>query len=127
MAEDLGDEEFWLPSEFLTDDDTLIDNKNRYSCINKALADGGARFCFPPKFPYGFSSPLSYLLSPKLISNQSLSSRDDFCRETNVIIAALLSTIVVRPVQRLPEFPCLFLRQQSEKQQLDTLCFPPKL
>ncbi|KAJ4979105.1 hypothetical protein NE237_009885 [Protea cynaroides] len=74
MAEDLDDGEFWLPSEFLTDDDILIDTKNR---INGALADGGARFCFPPEFPYGFSSPLSSPVESVVGSTETESDEED--------------------------------------------------
>ncbi|KAA8534148.1 hypothetical protein F0562_031659 [Nyssa sinensis] len=61
MAYTLDNGGFWLPSEFLTDDDILMDKEN-YS--KSGLDNGiGANFCFPTEFPYDFGSS-SVLSSP---------------------------------------------------------------
>lgn len=61
MAEDLDDGEFWLPSEFLADEN-FMEKKNG------SWAGGGfeneSRVCFPVDFPYGFGSYGSALSSP---------------------------------------------------------------
>ncbi|KAA8516353.1 hypothetical protein F0562_016646 [Nyssa sinensis] len=70
MADDLDDGEFWLPPQFLTDDDILMDYSNSNTInFNKRDAFGRERdngFCFPYEFPYGFGSfaPYSDLSSP---------------------------------------------------------------
>ncbi|KAL0321897.1 UNVERIFIED_CONTAM: hypothetical protein Scaly_2486100 [Sesamum calycinum] len=44
---------FWLPSEFLTDDDFLMGKEN----FNKSNNTGSdSEFCFPTEFPYGFET-----------------------------------------------------------------------
>ncbi|XP_042518344.1 uncharacterized protein LOC122092090 isoform X2 [Macadamia integrifolia] len=75
MAEDLDDGEFWLPSQFLTDDDILMDNKNSNSLTNGAFTDVEAGFCFPSEFPGGFSSPLSSPVESVVGSTET--ERDD--------------------------------------------------
>ncbi|KAL5709368.1 hypothetical protein ACHQM5_020067 [Ranunculus cassubicifolius] len=74
MAEALDDGEFWLPSEFLTDDDILMEAKKFQK------TESGARFCFPSEFPYGFSSSYG-LNSPdeSLVgSTETESDEDDY-------------------------------------------------
>ncbi|KAF9597935.1 hypothetical protein IFM89_022753 [Coptis chinensis] len=67
MAEDFGDGEFWLPSEFLTDDDIKKFQKE----VN----------CFPTEFPFssyggggGINSPVESFTS----SNETESDEDDY-------------------------------------------------
>ncbi|KAF6161053.1 hypothetical protein GIB67_007694 [Kingdonia uniflora] len=59
MALNLDDGEFWLPSEFLTDDDFLMETTK--TAINGdsnkgGKPDSGSLFCFPDEFPFGVSS-----------------------------------------------------------------------
>ena len=77
MAEDLDDGEFWLPSQFLTDDDLLLDTEDRKSHIIGSAVDGEARVCFPPEFPYGASSALSSPVESVLGSTETESDEDD--------------------------------------------------
>ncbi|XP_062095420.1 uncharacterized protein LOC133801257 [Humulus lupulus] len=62
MAESFDDAEFWLPLEFLTDDDVLIDVKNSKTKNYKdgvafgSEADGYTRSLFPYEFSCGFGS-----------------------------------------------------------------------
>lgn len=57
MARSLDDAEFWLPSQFLTDDDVLMDKEN----FNKNGVNGTGfgqvpGLGFPSEFPYEFDS-----------------------------------------------------------------------
>ncbi|XAR66226.1 hypothetical protein NMG60_11012376 [Bertholletia excelsa] len=54
MADTLGNGEFWLPSEFLTDNDMLKGKEN----LNKTSIDAafGVNFGFPVEIPYDFAS-----------------------------------------------------------------------
>ncbi|MBA0842429.1 hypothetical protein Goarm_002253 [Gossypium armourianum] len=61
MAQVLDDAEFWLPPQFLTDDDLVMDNSKAKS--NPKYVDGGfglelgvSKSLFPYEFPYGFGS-----------------------------------------------------------------------
>ncbi|XP_043698230.1 uncharacterized protein LOC122648963 isoform X2 [Telopea speciosissima] len=72
MAEDLDDGEFWLPSQFLTDDDMLMDGKDR----NSHIGHGGVRV-FPSEFPYGASSALSSPVESVMGSTETESDEDD--------------------------------------------------
>lgn len=67
MAEALDDGEFWLPSEFLTDDDILMGTRK---------CDIGANlFCFPSEFPSGaLNSPVESLVG----STETESDEDDY-------------------------------------------------
>ncbi|XAR68884.1 hypothetical protein NMG60_11000288 [Bertholletia excelsa] len=64
MAENIDGGEFWLPSQFLTDDDILMDFKVGNIGGKGREADGG--LYFPSGFPRGFGSlgPYSGLSSP---------------------------------------------------------------
>lgn len=69
MARSLDDAEFWLPSQFLTDDDVLMDKEN----FNKNGVNGTGfgqvtGLGFPTEFPYEFDS---------FCSNSALSSPVD--------------------------------------------------
>lgn len=59
MAEDLDDGEFWLPSEFLADDNFMEKKK-----VSGAGFENESRVCFPVDFSYGFGSYGSALSSP---------------------------------------------------------------
>ncbi|KAE8692432.1 hypothetical protein F3Y22_tig00110833pilonHSYRG00043 [Hibiscus syriacus] len=52
MAEVLDDGEFWLPPQFLTDDDLFMDEGKAKS--NSKKLDDGTQSLFPYGFPYGF-------------------------------------------------------------------------
>ncbi|KAL0303790.1 UNVERIFIED_CONTAM: hypothetical protein Sradi_6247100 [Sesamum radiatum] len=53
MASSVEEAGFWLPSEFLTDDDFLMGKEN----FNKSSNTGSeSEFCFPTEFPYGFET-----------------------------------------------------------------------
>lgn len=74
MAENLDDGEFWLPSEFLTDD-ILMENQNSMGFNNERKAH------FPCEFPYGFDSSESSLSSPVesvVGSTETESDEDDY-------------------------------------------------
>lgn len=66
MAQELNDGEFWLPSEFLTDDDLLTDFKKK----------GGDDFCRG----FGFHSDLSSPVESVTGSTETESDEDDFIR-----------------------------------------------
>uniref|UniRef100_A0A5B7B5T2 TIP41-like protein n=1 Tax=Davidia involucrata TaxID=16924 RepID=A0A5B7B5T2_DAVIN len=55
MADTLDDGEFWLPPEFLTDDDILMDKEN-YNKNGLGSTVIGPNFSFPTEFPYDFGS-----------------------------------------------------------------------
>ncbi|RWR92081.1 hypothetical protein CKAN_02127400 [Cinnamomum micranthum f. kanehirae] len=59
MAEDLDDGEFWLPSEFLADDNFMEKKKESGGGF-----ENESRVCFPVDFSYGFGSYGSALSSP---------------------------------------------------------------
>lgn len=68
MAQELDDGEFWLPSEFLTDDDLLIDFKTDYLKTKRA-----------DDFSLGFSSSdLSSPVESVMGSTETESDEDDF-------------------------------------------------
>lgn len=65
MAESLHDGEFWLPPQFLTDDDIFMDKKNNTLANNFSFKNGRDVFpsetdyskpLFPLDFPYGVGS-----------------------------------------------------------------------
>lgn len=76
----LDDAAFWLPSQFLTDDDVLIDKENFHK--NGAISTTAARFNgFPTEFPYEFDSfgSNSALSSPveSVVSSTETESSDE--------------------------------------------------
>lgn len=74
MAENLLDGEFWLPSEFLTED-ILMEKGSGMGFKNESNA------CFPSEFPYGFDSSESSLSSPVASvvgSTETESDEEDF-------------------------------------------------
>ncbi|KAG8376966.1 hypothetical protein BUALT_Bualt09G0119300 [Buddleja alternifolia] len=70
MAQELDDGEFWLPSEFLTDDDLLTDHG-----FKTKRADD-ASYGFGPSF--GFNSDLSSPVESVMGSTETESDEDDF-------------------------------------------------
>lgn len=79
MAEELNDGEFWLPPQFLSDeDDTVMENNNRDSESNRVF--------FPCDFPYGFgsfasSSALSSPVESVVGSAETESDEEDYITE----------------------------------------------
>lgn len=73
MAQELDDGEFWLPSEFLTDDDLLMDFKADYSKTKRSddfsLGFGNSS---------GFNSDLSSPVESVMGSTETESDEDDF-------------------------------------------------
>ncbi|XP_057779933.1 uncharacterized protein LOC130998534 [Salvia miltiorrhiza] len=68
MAQELDDGEFWLPSEFLTDDDLLMDFKTDFSKTKRG-----------DDFPLGFcNSDLSSPVESVMGSTETESDEDDF-------------------------------------------------
>ncbi|KAL6987692.1 hypothetical protein U1Q18_013441 [Sarracenia purpurea var. burkii] len=81
MAEDMDDAEFWLPPQFLADDDVLSDFKSSTMNPKSRESDSGAYF--PHEFPFGFGSfgPYSDLSSPVesvVSSTETESDEEDF-------------------------------------------------
>ncbi|KAL6980620.1 hypothetical protein U1Q18_022260 [Sarracenia purpurea var. burkii] len=81
MATTLGNGDFWLPSEFLADDETLVGKENlNKKGLNTAC---GANFCFPTEFPYevggsyGWSSVLSSPVESVKGSTETESDEED--------------------------------------------------
>lgn len=73
----LTDGGFWLPSEFLTDEDVLVGKEN----FDKNGLNSKNNPCFPTEFPYGFGSFDSLSLfqnSPVESVTESESDEDDF-------------------------------------------------
>lgn len=70
MADDLDDAEFWLPSEFLTDN-IVMERENERGFRNEK-----SDVRFPHDFPYGFDSSESTLSSP-VGSTETLSDEED--------------------------------------------------
>lgn len=68
MAQELGDGEFWLPSEFLTDDDLLTGFKK----------EGGDDFSCGFVNSFGFHSDLSSPVESVTGSTETESDEDDF-------------------------------------------------
>lgn len=87
MADSLDDGEFWLPPQFLTDDDILMDKANN----NNKNRDGGfeleteaTKSFFPFEFPSGFgsfghsSSDLSSPVESVVGSTETESDEEDY-------------------------------------------------
>lgn len=93
MAESLDDGEFWLPPQFLTDDDILMDlSMTNNSNIKKSGSNKGGfdleaeatKSLFPFEFPYGFgafghsSSDLSSPVESVVGSTETESDEEDY-------------------------------------------------
>ncbi|KAI3925689.1 hypothetical protein MKW92_045726 [Papaver armeniacum] len=102
MAESLDDGEFWLPSEFLTDDDLLmdkidmIDGGGDISPENQKLRSG---LCFPSEFPYGFDSSSSSAFSSPVESVGSSSTETESDEED--FLAGLTQQMVHSTLQEV--------------------------
>ncbi|XP_022746316.1 uncharacterized protein LOC111296331 isoform X2 [Durio zibethinus] len=88
MAEVLDDGEFWLPPQFLTDDDLFMD-KSKAKINPKSLKDGfgleldGSKSLFPNEFPsglesFGFTSDLSSPVESVVGSPETESDEEDY-------------------------------------------------
>lgn len=88
MAEVLDDGEFWLPPQFLTDDDLFVD-KNEAKNSPRSGKDGyglefdGSKSLFPYEFPSGFgsfrfSSDVSSPVESLVGSTETESDEEDF-------------------------------------------------
>lgn len=75
MAEKLEDVGYWLPSEFLTDEDILMDNKENFNKYGFAGSNSASLHCFPSQFPYDYGSSL--LGSPVESSAETESDEED--------------------------------------------------
>lgn len=78
MAEALDDGEFWLPPQFLTDDDMFVEKKEirRPNCSDGSEMEGG--FGFSPYGSSGFSSDLSSPVESVVGSTETESDEDEF-------------------------------------------------
>lgn len=87
MADKLDEPEFWLPSEFLTDEDILMDNKEN---VSKLLG-----LCFPTEFPYDYGS--SILNSPVESVVGSTETESD---EEDLLLTGLTRQLSLRETQK---------------------------
>lgn len=93
MTESLDDAAYWLPSEFLTDDDTLMDLSNSkakndgdgfgFAFAFGSETDASSRPLFPYESPYGFGSlgvpsDLSSPVESLVGSSETESDEEDF-------------------------------------------------
>ncbi|XP_051130951.1 uncharacterized protein LOC127251330 [Andrographis paniculata] len=78
MAQDLDDGEFWLPSEFLTDDDLLTDFK-----ADRLQSKGNPDFTHGFGNSFGFNSDLSSPGESVMGSTETESDEDDFITGLN--------------------------------------------
>lgn len=82
MAEELDDCEYWLPPQFLTEDDLLMDFKKGASKGNEKGMGLGRDFGVPQELGYGgfgaFLSSTSDLSSPVESLTETESDEDDF-------------------------------------------------
>lgn len=84
MAENLDDGEFWLPPQFLTDDDILMDfNKtHNNSNVNRKNREADSGLLFPYEYPSGFGpyyhSDLSSPVESVVSSTETESDEDEY-------------------------------------------------
>ncbi|XP_010256748.1 PREDICTED: uncharacterized protein LOC104597057 isoform X2 [Nelumbo nucifera] len=83
MAEDLDDGEFWLPSQFLTDDDILMEKTNYNNGSKGFSSETEAGSFFPFEFPYAFAcygspSALSSPVESVVGSTETESDEEDY-------------------------------------------------
>lgn len=98
MADKLEDAEFWLPSEFLTDEDILMDNKENFSkfAITGSNSNSlGHRF--PTEFPYDYSGS-SVLSSPV---DSSLGSPETESDEEDSLLTELTRQLTLGDTQKV--------------------------
>ncbi|KAL3523914.1 hypothetical protein ACH5RR_016748 [Cinchona calisaya] len=95
MAENKLDEaEFWLPSEFLTEEDIIMDNK--LDNVSNSLV----RLCFPSEFPYDYGS--SVLNSPVESVGGSTETESD---EDDLLLTELTRQLSLHRTQNLTKPP----------------------
>ncbi|CDP19646.1 unnamed protein product [Coffea canephora] len=93
MSDKLDEAEFWLPSEFLTDEDILMDNKE-----NRVKSVG---LCFPSEFPYDYgSSVLSSPVESVVGSTETESDEDDLLLTELTRQLALHEAHKITPAQK---------------------------
>ncbi|XVF76722.1 hypothetical protein PTKIN_Ptkin13bG0289300 [Pterospermum kingtungense] len=89
MAQVLDDPEFWLPAQFLTDDDLFMDQSKKAKDRAKLIKDGfglefdGAKSLFPFEFSsgfgsFGFSSDLNSPVESVVGSTETESDEEDY-------------------------------------------------
>ncbi|PSS32647.1 3-phosphoshikimate 1-carboxyvinyltransferase [Actinidia chinensis var. chinensis] len=81
MAENLDDGEFWLPPQFLTDDDILMDYKSNKASLKSIEADSGGYFPYDFQREFGSFGPYSDLSSPGesvVSSTETESDEEDY-------------------------------------------------
>nr|XP_034913948.1 uncharacterized protein LOC118048395 isoform X5 [Populus alba] len=90
MTESLDDGEFWLPPQFLIDDDTVLMEKNSDNSLNGSARDvfgysktDSGKSLFPLEFPcgfgsFGFSSDLSSPVESVVSSTETESDEEDY-------------------------------------------------
>lgn len=86
MAENLDDGEFWLPPQFLTDDDILMDfTKSNNSKVNNKNREADSGLLFPGDYSSGFgsfgpyySSDLSSPVESVVSSTETESDEEDY-------------------------------------------------
>lgn len=107
MAQELDDGEFWLPSEFLTDDDLLMDFKTDYSKSKRAddFSLGFGSFS-------GFNSDLSSPVESVMGSTETESDEDEFISGLTRKMAH--STINDVSLSKVSTFSELFLFQLED-------------
>ncbi|KAI3988767.1 hypothetical protein MKX01_016338 [Papaver californicum] len=77
MAESLDDGEFWLPSEFLTDDDLLMDKIHMKDGGGDISPENQSGLCFPSEFPYGFDSSSAFSSPVESLGSSSTETESD--------------------------------------------------
>ncbi|KAL3521153.1 hypothetical protein ACH5RR_019302 [Cinchona calisaya] len=93
MADKLDEAEFWLPSEFLTDEDILMDNKEN-------VVKSSSLLCFPTDFPYDFGSPV--LSSPVESVVGSTETESD---EEDLLLSELTRQLTLHETHKLTPIP----------------------
>ncbi|KAI8556768.1 hypothetical protein RHMOL_Rhmol05G0281000 [Rhododendron molle] len=84
MAENLDDGEFWLPPQFLTDDDILMDftKTHNNSNVNRKNREADSGLLFPYEYPSGFGpyyhSDLSSPVESVVSSTETESDEDEY-------------------------------------------------
>lgn len=86
MADDLDNLEFWLPSEFLADDD-IFAGRNTYTktdgvkCLSGENSGGGGLYGFPSFASFGLNSDLSSPVESVVGSTETESDEEEYIAE----------------------------------------------
>jgi hypothetical protein len=133
MGEAVGDPKVWFPSQFLTNDDPLMDKENlNKSGVNAGFALG---FSFPTEFPYEFESfgTNSSLSSPVesvagSTENEGSDEEEFFAGLTRRLTQFSLpetQKLAVKPSlpQNKPEVTSFFLKESFAFSFIFSLCF----